>query len=71
MVSLGEKYNNMLRYTMMKNLKKSENTYKIQDRKSIAMTNTNEQQLLMKKGWIGTQIEFLNNEWIVHFEKRN
>ncbi|WP_438311842.1 GNAT family N-acetyltransferase [Sporosarcina sp. FA9] len=69
-VSLGEKYNNMLRYTMLKDLKESERTYTVQDRKSIAMANTIEQQLLIKKGWVGTQIEVVNDEWIVHFEKR-
>lgn len=68
-VSLGEKYNNKLRYTMMKDLKKSDTTFKVADRKSIAMAHTNEQQLLMKKGFVGTQIELVNDEWIVHYEK--
>ncbi|MFD1928436.1 hypothetical protein ACFSFY_10275 [Sporosarcina siberiensis] len=68
-VSLGEKYNNKLRYTMMKDLKKSDITFKVADRKSIAMAHTNEQQLLMKKGFVGTKIELVNDEWIVHYEK--
>ena len=68
-VSLKEKYGNLLRYVLIKKLDSplipNESSTKI-----IAMSNTEHQQELLNDGWIGTELTKLNDEWVIRFNKK-
>lgn len=68
-VALNEKYGGMLRYTLMKELTKNESGSASESR-SIFMGDIEEQQTVLKEGWIGTSIEEVEGEWMVQYENR-
>lgn len=68
-VALKEKYGNMLRYILMKDLSRSESKY--DEYLFIQMANTEEQQRMLQAGWLGTGIEKVEDGWHVRFEKRS
>lgn len=68
-VALNEKYGGMLRYTLMKELTKNESGSASESR-SIFMGDIEEQQAVLKEGWIGTGIEEIEGEWMVQYENR-
>ncbi|MDN4606896.1 hypothetical protein [Sporosarcina highlanderae] len=66
-VSLKEKYGNLLRYTMMKNLVTND---KVERESTIVdMSDITRQQSLLSEGWIGIGIEEKNGSWIVKYQK--
>ncbi len=68
-VSLKEKYGDLLRYILMKDLKQAVDSNSFTESHIIAMGNTEEQQRYLEDGWIGTRIENMDGQWIVCFEK--
>lgn len=68
-VSLKIKYGDLLRYILMKDLSGPLTENRLQESRYIPMENTEEQQQLLRSGWIGIGIEKTNEEWLVRFEK--
>jgi hypothetical protein len=69
-VALKEKYGNLIRYIFMKKLAQTSAEVQVQEKCSIPMANTEEQQQLLQDRWIGVGIEKIDDQWFVHFEKR-
>lgn len=68
-VSLKMKYENMLRYILIKDLWLIQAEASTLESRFISMANTKEQQQLLENGWIGTSIEKRNDNWFVRYEK--
>ena len=66
-IALKEKYGNLLRYILVKDLTRAESKYS--EQVFSRMANTEEQQELIQSGWIGTGIKKMEDEWHVRFEK--
>ncbi|MBO1911243.1 hypothetical protein J4G37_41435, partial [Microvirga sp. 3-52] len=68
-VSLKRKYGNMLRYILMKDLSLESSGTSTLDSRYVPMADTEEQQQLLKDGWIGFDIEKRNDGWFVRYKK--
>ena len=68
-VSLKKKYGNMLRYILIKDLSLVSTEASTSESRYIPMADTEQQQQLLGNGWIGTDIEKRNDNWLVKFEK--
>lgn len=68
-VALKEKYDNMLRYILLKDLGSISIKSKFLEKSLVDMVDTKGQQELLEVGWIGTGIEKTNDKWHVQFEK--
>jgi hypothetical protein len=68
-VSLKRKYGNMLRYILMKDLSLESLVTGTLESQYIPMAATEEQQQLLKDGWIGSDIEKRNDSWFVRYER--
>jgi hypothetical protein len=68
-VSLKRKYGNMLRYILMKDLSLESLETGTLESQYIPMAATEEQQQLLKDGWIGSDIEKRNDSWFVRYER--
>jgi hypothetical protein len=68
-VSLKRKYGNMLRYILMKDLSLESLETGTLEIQYIPMAATDEQQQLLKDGWIGSDIEKRNDSWFVRYER--
>ncbi|MDW0117049.1 GNAT family N-acetyltransferase [Sporosarcina thermotolerans] len=66
-VSLKEKYGNLLRYTLMKELGCKVNENRVST--VVDMSDIAKQQSLLSEGWIGVGIEQNNGSWIVKYQK--
>lgn len=66
-VSLKEKYGNLLRYTMMKEIGKNVNESQLAT--MVNMSDIQKQQSLLSEGWIGVRLEQNNDSWIVTYQK--
>ena len=68
-VALNVKYETLTRYIMMKDLKVD---VQVTEEAPIvlSMGATEEQQRVLKDGWIGTRMEQVEDDWIVYYEKR-
>lgn len=62
------KYGGKLRYVFAKDLR-STNLHAFTERESVAMANTEEQQLLLAQGFVGTGMALVEDEWFVQYEK--
>lgn len=62
------KYGGKLRYVFGKDLR-STNLHAFTERESVAMANTEEQQLLLAQGFVGTGMALVEDEWFVQYEK--
>ena len=69
-VSLKVKYGDLLRYIFIKDVRCSLEKSASLEIRHILMGNTAEQQQLLQNGWIGTEINKVNDEWFVCFERR-
>ena len=67
-VALKEKYDNMLRYILMKDLVHPVAEGKLVESTLIQMSDIKGQQGLLQRGWVGTRMEKVNDEWHVRFE---
>ncbi|MCM3743782.1 GNAT family N-acetyltransferase [Sporosarcina luteola] len=66
-ISLGKKYGNLLRYTLMRDLREEKRLGALT---VVAdMSDTLEQQSLLKDGWIGVGLEEVDGKWKVKFQK--
>ena len=63
------KYENMLRYILIKDLWLIQAEASTLESRFISMANTKEQQQLLENGWIGTSIVKRNDDWFVRYEK--
>ena len=68
MPGLQVKYGNKLRYILFKDLEEPFQANTSQQQ-VVAMKDTEQQQELLKDGWIGERIEQQNNEWYVVYIK--
>lgn len=68
-VELKVKYGNLLRYILMKDLTRSFEDQTTSESHYISMADTEQQQRYLQKGWIGTGIELVDDQWVVRFEK--
>lgn len=66
--ALKLKYGGKLRYVFGKDLRRT-GSATFSAREFVAMANTEGQQTLLAQGFIGTSIEFVNDEWFVRYEK--
>ena len=66
-IALKEKYDNLLRYILVKDLTRAESKYN--EEILSPMENTEEQQELIQSGWTGTGIKKVGDAWHVRFEK--
>ncbi|MCZ2257791.1 GNAT family N-acetyltransferase [Sporosarcina sp. G11-34] len=68
-VSLKVKYGNLLRYILVKDLKQPVVMNNYTTSCSVEMANTEEQQRLLQDGWIGTGMEYIDEQWVVRLER--
>jgi hypothetical protein len=68
-VELKVKYGNLLRYILMKDLTRSFEDQATSESHYVSMADTEQQQRYLQKGWIGTGIELVDDQWVVRFEK--
>ena len=68
-VALKEKYDNMLRYILMKDLAHPVAEDELVESTLIQMSEIKKQQNFLQSGWTGTGIEKINNEWHVQFKR--
>lgn len=66
-ISLEKKYNNLLRYTLMKEMLKTERAGSLTV--MADMSDVIEQQGLLKDGWVGIGLEETDGIWKVKFQK--
>lgn len=69
-VSLKQKYGNLLRYVLMKDLINPPKEHCASESRYIAMENTEKQQQLLQSGWYGTGIEKMDEQWVVCYKKK-
>ncbi|WP_262173675.1 hypothetical protein [Saccharococcus sp. Marseille-Q5394] len=66
-ISLEKKYGNLLRYTLMKDLRENK---RLSTLSVLAdMADILKQQSLLKDGWIGVGLEEVDGTWVVKFQK--
>jgi len=68
-VELKVKYGNLLRYILMKDLTRSFEDQTTSESHYISMADTEQQQRYLQKGWIGTGMDLVDDQWVVRFEK--
>ncbi|KAA0964900.1 GNAT family N-acetyltransferase [Sporosarcina sp. ANT_H38] len=68
-VELKVKYDNLLRYILMKDLALPFTEKDTPESRYVLMADTEEQQLYLRGGWRGTKIELVDDQWVVRFEK--
>ena len=68
-VALKLKYGEKLRYILMKDLMKTQKLVPSLTCE-IGMDDTVQQQYYLRKGWRGTEIVKVDDQWVVHFEKK-
>ena len=66
-VALKEKYDNMLRYILLKDLADTVAEDEFIESILVHMSDTKRQQDLLQDGWVGTGMEKVNDEWHVQF----
>ncbi|WP_203247089.1 hypothetical protein [Sporosarcina beigongshangi] len=68
-VALKVKYGDLLRYILMKDLTQNPQEKSTQSYE-ILMADTALQQRYLQNGWRGTAMKQVDDQWIVHFEKK-